>query len=101
MGALEETLRWGEPSYLTSSTNSGTAVRIHWKEKTPDKVCLFVNCQTDLLERYRSLEAPLLEFEGKRAVLIPLEGPLPRESLGTMVEMAFTYRKTFRIKSVP
>ena len=31
---LEETLKWGEPSYLASG---GSTVRIDWKDRTPDR----------------------------------------------------------------
>ena len=31
---LEETLKWGEPSYLTKH---GSTVRIDWKEKNPEQ----------------------------------------------------------------
>ena len=31
VGQLEETLKWGEPSYLTPTTKSGSTVRIAWK----------------------------------------------------------------------
>ncbi len=31
---LEETLKWGEPSYLTKY---GSTVRMDWKAKTPDQ----------------------------------------------------------------
>ena len=32
---LEETLKWGEPSYLTKQ---GSTVRMDWKEKKPEQV---------------------------------------------------------------
>ncbi len=35
VGRIAETLKWGEPSYLAKN---GSAVRIDWKPKSPDKV---------------------------------------------------------------
>jgi hypothetical protein len=32
VGELEETLKWGEPSYLTSKTKSGSTIRIDRKK---------------------------------------------------------------------
>lgn len=32
VGELEETLKWGEPSYLTPKSKSGSTIRIAWKE---------------------------------------------------------------------
>ena len=37
VGELVETLKWGEPAYLTSKTKSGTTIRIDWKPKYPQK----------------------------------------------------------------
>ena len=31
VGVLEETLKWGEPAYLTSESRSGSTVRIAWQ----------------------------------------------------------------------
>ena len=33
VGALEETLKWGEPAYLTSKSKSGSTVRANWLEE--------------------------------------------------------------------
>jgi hypothetical protein len=35
VGTLEETLRWGEPAYVTSQTKSGSTIRIDWKPSDP------------------------------------------------------------------
>ena len=42
VGELEETLKWGEPSYLTSKTKSGTTIRIDWKRKNPDQYAIYL-----------------------------------------------------------
>ena len=41
IGVLEETLKWGEPSYYPAMTKSGTAIRIDWKENTPTNYYIF------------------------------------------------------------
>ncbi len=33
VGALQETLKWGEPAYVTAHTQSGSTVRIDRKKK--------------------------------------------------------------------
>ncbi len=35
VGALEETLKWGQPSYLTPETKSGSTIRIDQVKPTP------------------------------------------------------------------
>ena len=53
VGELEETLKWGEPAYLTSSTASGSTIRIDWKKKRPNEYAMYFNCQTTLVETFR------------------------------------------------
>jgi hypothetical protein len=48
VGEIEETLRWGEPAYLTSQSKSGTTIRIGWKSSRPAEYAVFFHCQTDL-----------------------------------------------------
>ena len=38
VGPLTETLKWGEPAYLTEVTKAGTTVRIAWKPATPSMI---------------------------------------------------------------
>ena len=35
---LEETLKWGEPSYLTKH---GSTIRMDWKTKTPEQFAIY------------------------------------------------------------
>ena len=89
IGELEETLKWSEPAYLTSKTKSGSTVRVAWKEKSPGQVAVYLNCQTTLVDTYRSLY-PELTYEGNRAVVFGINDPLP-EALDHCLEMALTY----------
>jgi hypothetical protein len=95
VGALEEALRWGEPSYLTSRSKSGTTLRIHWKRRRADRCAMYVHCRTRLVEQYRLRHHDSLEFEGNRAVLFPVDGPLPEEALRDCVRLALTYHQSF------
>lgn len=91
IGPLEEALGWGEPSYLTSQTKSGTTVRIHWKARDPEHCALYVNCRTELVERFRERHSDTLLFADNRAVLFRVDAPLPRVALENCVQLAFTY----------
>lgn len=91
VGLLEETLKWGEPSYLTSASRSGTTVRIAWQARDPEVCSVFVNCQTNLVDTYRSL-FPELQCIGNRQVRLPLDQPVP-DSLRDCFAMALTYKK--------
>ena len=91
IGELKETLKWGEPSYLTHKTNSGTTIRIDWKEKHPSEIALFVNCKTTLLDQYRGLFPDTFRYQGERAVWIKLENSLPEFELRACIKMALRY----------
>jgi hypothetical protein len=88
VGPLEETLKWGEVSYLTSASRSGTTVRIG-RDKRSGRPAMFVNCKTDLLIRYRALYPDGFGYDGDRGVIL---GEAPDEAaLRHMVALALTY----------
>ncbi len=88
VGPLEETLKWGEVSYLTSASGSGTTVRIG-RDKRSGQPAIFVNCQTDLLSRYRALYPDGFGYDGDRGVVL---GEAPDEAaLKHMIALALTY----------
>jgi len=91
VGRIEETLKWGQPSYLTAETKSGTTIRIDAVKEAPQQVAIYVHCQTRLVERYRELYADELAFEGNRAILLDVDGPLPAGPLRHCIAMALTY----------
>ncbi len=92
-GPLTETLKWGEPAYLTEATKSGTTVRLGWSKKSPSHAAMFVNCQTSLVDRYRERFADDLEFLGNRGVRIPLDTDLADGPLGVCIAEALTYHR--------
>ena len=94
VGEIEETLKWGEPAYLTSETKSGTTIRIDWKEKHPEQYAVYVNCRTSLIDSFNSLFPGIFSFEGNRAVVFSIYENLPREELGVCLQMALTYHKS-------
>jgi hypothetical protein len=88
VGPLEETLKWGEVSYLTSASGSGTTVRIG-RDKRSGLPTIFVNCQTDLVSRYRTLYPEAFGYDGNRGVVI---GDAPDEAaLQHVIALALTY----------
>ena len=95
IGPLVETLKWGQPSYLPKKPRVGTTVRLGFTDKTPDKIQMFVHCQTTLVDTYRTLLGnepdELLSFEGNRAIVIALKPALPKAPLSLCIEAALTY----------
>jgi hypothetical protein len=97
-GPLTETLKWGEPAYLTSATKSGTTIRLAWSAKHPAAASLFVSCQTSLVETWREHYSGDLAFIGNREIRFPLGQPLPAAPVRHCIAMALTYHKR---KSAP
>lgn len=91
VGELEETLKWGEPAYLTSTTKSGTTIRIDWKPASPDQIGMYVSCNTTLINAFRARFGNDLDFEGNRAVVFPVEEPIPSKQLMICIQMALRY----------
>lgn len=92
VGAIEETLKWGEPAYLTSETKSGTTVRLAYKDAEPDRYRLLVHCQTSLIDTFRTLH-PELEYEGDRAIVFAVDEEPPIDAVAHCIEMALTYHR--------
>lgn len=89
VGPVEETLKWGQPSYLTKS-KSGTTIRI---DRHGESYAMFVNCQTTLIAEYRELYPREFKYEGKRAIVFDLSGDPPKEALRHCIAMALTYHQ--------
>ena len=52
VGPIEETLKWGQPSYLTPETKSGSTVRIDQVKAEPGQYAVYFHCQTNLVETF-------------------------------------------------
>lgn len=97
VGPIEETLKWGEPSYLTKS-KAGTTIRIAWKSAAPDYIGVYVNCQTTLVETFRDQFPEDFIFEGNRALVLPHDVPLPADALTSCIGAALTYHRSKRTR---
>jgi Domain of unknown function (DU1801) len=91
VGELEETLKWGEPAYVTLS-KSGSTVRIDRKKKS-DSYAMYFNCKTSLVETFRNLFPNDFVFEGNRALVFDINAKLPRKELAFCIAMALTYNQ--------
>jgi len=90
VGRLTETLKWGQPSYLTDETKSGTTVRID-QLKTGDGYALYVHCQSGLVPKFRDLYGDTFRYEGKRALLFDTDARLPLPELKHCIGLALTH----------
>jgi len=91
IGKLTETLKWGEPAYLTEQSRSGSTIRLGYKESDAEYVAMYFNCQTTLVEHMRWSFGQEFEFDGNRAVKIGIKSRLPKRAVRECIEMALTY----------
>lgn len=96
VGPLEETLKWGEPAYLTTQTGSGSTVRLGWKASRPDAYAMYFNCQTTLVETFKTLFPHEFAFEGNRAIVFKTSEPVAKDALAFCIAAALTYHRTAR-----
>lgn len=91
VGPLTETLKWGEPAYLTEASRSGSTIRLGMVRSAPDKCAVLFNCQTTLIDTFRAHFADDFTFEGNRALLLPATAPVPATPLALCLRAALTY----------
>lgn len=92
---LEETLRWGEPSYLVKK---GSTIRMDWKSRNPDQYAMYFSCTTRLVPTFQLIFKNQLKFEGKRAIVFDLDETMNEEAVKYCITLALTYHK---VKHLP
>lgn len=94
---IEETLKWGEPSYLVKN---GSTLRMDWKSKTPNQYALYFKCTSRLVETFKIIYHKNFEFEGKRAIVFQLNDEIPIIELKSCIKTALTYHKVKHLKTL-
>lgn len=92
---LEETLKWGEPSYLVKK---GSTLRMDWKSKSPNQYAMYFKCTSRLVETFKLVFENSFEFEGNRAIVFQLNDEVPEEELKACIKATLTYHK---VKHLP
>jgi len=86
--AIEETLKWGEPSYLVKK---GSTVRIDWKEKSPEQYAIYFKCTSKLVLSFREVFGDKFNFEKNRAIVFGLNERIPKKALKKCIAAALRY----------
>lgn len=87
---LEETLKWGEPSYLTKQ---GSTLRMDWKAKTPDQYQMYFKCTSRLVETFKVIFGEKFNYEGKRAIVFDIDGEVPTKELKQCIKATLLYHQ--------
>jgi hypothetical protein len=90
VGAVEETLKWGEPSYVTKS---GSTVRMDWKKSSPHQYAMYFHCKTKLVDTFKELYRDKFIFEGNRAIVFNEDDEIPINELKHCISLSLTYHR--------
>ena len=96
VGTLEETLKWGEPSYLTAETKSGSTIRIHWKQSLGERYGMYFICTTNLVDTFKMMYPTDFTYDGNRSILFDLDDEIQVDKLRHCIELALTYHRDKR-----
>jgi len=97
VGEIEETLKWGEPSYLTSKSKTGSTIRIDWKKKHPEQVAMYFKCTANLVPAFRDKYAKRFRFDGNRSIVFKLDEKIPEKELTNCIALALTYHRNKKL----
>lgn len=85
---LEETLKWGEPSYITKK---GSTIRLGWKQSSPDQYAMYFNCNTKLIDTFKEVYRDVFNYEGNRAIVFAVNDKIPVNEVKQCISLALTY----------
>ncbi len=91
VGKLEEAFRWGQPSYLTTETGSGSTIRIDHIRNEPGKYAMYFICTSGLIEDFKELYKGEMNFVGNRSIVFDVEDRLPEAALRHCISLALTF----------
>lgn len=93
--ALEETLKWGEPSYLAKK---GSTLRMDWKKKSPNQYAMYFKCTSLLVKSFIEIHGDSFNYENHRAILFKMDDEVPEKALKSCIAMALDYHN---VKHLP
>lgn len=91
VGEIEETLKWGEPSYLTPTTKSGSTIRIAWKKSQEEQYSIYFKCTANLVPAFKEKYPQKFKFGGNRSIDFKINDKVPIKELKRCIALALTY----------
>ena len=98
VGEIEETLKWGQPSYLTPKTKSGSTIRIFWKETEPDQYAMYFKCTANLVPAFKERYPAEFAYGGSRSIVFNIEDEIPVRELTRCIALALTYHRNKKLE---
>ncbi|MCF8239362.1 MAG: DUF1801 domain-containing protein [Saprospiraceae bacterium] len=92
---VEETLKWGELSYLVKK---GSTIRIDWKPSTPGQYALYFKCTSKLVPTFKEVFGNTFSYENNRAIVFPMQDIIPIPEVKSCIRLALCYHT---LKHIP
>jgi hypothetical protein len=99
VGEIEETLKWGEPSYLTPKSKSGSTIRIAWKESKKEKYSMYFKCTANLVPAFKEKYPRKFKFGGNRSIDFNIHDKVPIKELKRCIALALTYHRNKKLEA--
>lgn len=90
IGELEEMIKWGSPSYLTSKPKTGTTIRLSGSAAFADEYGIYVHCQSTLIAEFKEVY-PELKYDGNRGLVFSLNQQPPLDVAEQFIYLALSY----------
>jgi hypothetical protein len=97
VGAIEESIKWGEPSFAPAKPRIGSSVRL--ADRADGSVAMAFICHTGLVDRFRELYPGSFSFEGNRVLVFRPGDRIAEGELRHCIALALTYHLRKRKKS--
>lgn len=89
IGPLEETLKWGQPAYLTTQTKSGTTLRLGLPKT--GGFAILCHCQTTVISDFRALFGDDFTYDVNRAVVFSTNDAVQKDKAALLISAALRY----------
>ncbi|EFL88717.1 DUF1801 domain-containing protein [Ahrensia sp. R2A130] len=89
IGELEETLKWGVPSYLSKRANIGSTIRIA-PVKNTNEIGMFFICTSGLMDEFREIYPDTFTYHGTRTLTLKRDLAECRDELRHIIALALT-----------
>ena len=99
VGEVEETLKWGEPSYLTPKTKSGSTIRINRKKDQDEQYAIYFKCTANLVPAFKERFPRDFYFERDRSIVFNIEDEIPIKKLKKCIALALTYHRNKKLNA--
>ena len=99
IGEIEETLKWGEPSYLTPKPKVGSTIRIAWKKSQEEQYSIFFKCTANLVPAFKEKYPKIFKYGGNRSIDFKINDDVPVKELKRCIALALTYHRNKKLEN--